>query len=292
MEYCLLQAEVLSDEDMALRKEDREWFVEEVSRQIQELESRLTPKGWRKTIFFLREWSILGVTATTFLALLALVGTAWNAANARLEKETDFRTNTSVALARFEERLANIQSEIRTIQAPKNPARVLNEIAPLSQEEFAKNIAALRVVTDQPATEINASPSVLQEIATKLALTNANSNPDYWPTVFKFVNFASGKESTIKPHGASIRMDSVHHNVAVQGQTIIFDGAILTHGRFDLCLIKFTNHPTRFEDVIFTNCVFEFGKDVIESPDPNAHNLARKILANLNSVSLDVPTEH
>ena len=59
----------------------------------------LRPRGWKKALHLLREWSVLGVTATTIVALLALVLTHWNIANNRLASDAVFQSKTKIGRA-------------------------------------------------------------------------------------------------------------------------------------------------------------------------------------------------
>jgi hypothetical protein len=198
---------------------------------------------------------------TLVLALFGITLGALYQSFSHVKEETEFRTQTKDALAM-------IQAYIRAQQATQVPGKVLNEIAPLSPKEFAQNLPALRAVTEQTPDRVSIKPETLRQVAHKLNETS-ETTPEYWPTVFQFIRFASAKVSVIEPHGIAIRMDSIHHNIAVQGQTIVFDGAVLIHGRFDKCLIKFTGRPSHFEDVLFTDCVFEFDKDAFAEPSAN-----------------------
>jgi hypothetical protein len=55
---------------MAIRKED--WPA--INQAISDAISPLKPRGWRKALFLLREWGVLGTVATLTVALLALAG--------------------------------------------------------------------------------------------------------------------------------------------------------------------------------------------------------------------------
>ena len=75
----------------------------------------LRPHGWKKALYILREWTVLGVTATIIVALLALALTQWNAANSRLAAEASFRTHT-------EDKLALIEASVLALRATRASA--------------------------------------------------------------------------------------------------------------------------------------------------------------------------
>jgi hypothetical protein len=55
----------------------------------------LNPKGWRKALHLLREFSILEVITTVFVALIALAASQFYYANQRIKEEAKFETKTS-----------------------------------------------------------------------------------------------------------------------------------------------------------------------------------------------------
>jgi hypothetical protein len=75
----------------------------------------LRPRGWKNALHLLREWSVLGVTATVIVSLLALALTQWNSANGRLATEASFRTHT-------EDRLTAIETNLLAFRASRASA--------------------------------------------------------------------------------------------------------------------------------------------------------------------------
>jgi hypothetical protein len=75
----------------------------------------LRPRGWKKALYLLREWSVLGVTATIVISLLALALTEWNSANGHLATEASFRTHT-------EDRLTAVETSLLAMRASRASA--------------------------------------------------------------------------------------------------------------------------------------------------------------------------
>lgn len=110
---------VATDEDMALRKEDREWISEEIRRSAEELATKietLRPHGWKRALYLLREWGVLGSFITAFVALGALAMNQWSAANNRLAEERVFRENTDGRLDRIESDMSTLKTMIAASQ--------------------------------------------------------------------------------------------------------------------------------------------------------------------------------
>src|ERR1039457_3911904 len=93
-------------EDMPLASENQAWVRDEIQSAIAKAIAPLKPpSGWRKALFTLREWGVLGVTVTVIITLLGLLLVQWNAANKRLADEARFEEKTGNRLEKIEERL-------------------------------------------------------------------------------------------------------------------------------------------------------------------------------------------
>ncbi len=121
-----------------------------------------------------------------------------------VKEETEFRTHTIDRLTALDGTLINIQADIRTLQAPQSPGKVLKQIAPLPPKEFIRNLPALKMIAEQPPANVGSDNPTLHEIALKLLGADEHA-PDYWPTTLQFIKFASSSVSASKapPPGTS-----------------------------------------------------------------------------------------
>jgi hypothetical protein len=137
--------------------------------------ARLRPRGWKKALHLLREWSILGVTATIIVALLALALTQWNAANGRVAAEASFRTHTEDRLTAIETSLLAMRVKI----ASSSPAD------PDSQADVKSALA------DAKKASIQLPVSLVEEAGKRFIDASATS-PEAWETALSFVSYRSG----------------------------------------------------------------------------------------------------
>jgi len=269
-------------EDMPVRRETREQIAAEVKAQLPMVIDSLRPKGWRKAVFELRQWGILGVIAGVIVTLLAVAAGAIYQATARVDRQARFETNT-------EDRLRTIEVQLLDLRAPHNPGSVLKELNRTDQRTFSESLPALRKVLEQPVSAVNPSQATLQGVAEKLRSVNEKS-PDYWPVVFEFVNFASATLSGPNvppsgPVGFLISTRAFKQDIHIGGQVVKFDGAELSDSVFTNCRIIFTENPTIMHNVTFINCVFEL--PVVAMPNEYLQRTSKELLqSNLTSVSV------
>src|SRR5262249_46501724 len=147
----------------------------------------------RRVKDWLKEWS----SPTVAVALLIAALLEWN-------KITEFRVHTDDRLGAaekrldgYENRLEKIQDKLDTIhgqlldfQAAQSPSKVLNQLSQVDPATFSKALPALKKVSDQPINKVSTTAQTLRNIAERLAHTN-ESSPEYWPTVLRFLGFAS-----------------------------------------------------------------------------------------------------
>jgi hypothetical protein len=135
---------------------------------------------------------------------------------------------------------------------------------------------------------------VLQGVAQKLLKLSGNS-PDYWPTVLKFIQFASaGLSPDVPPHvpppgtrpGLTIKNSILPPGTVkwppISHQVILLDGGEISDMQVDHSRIIFTEQPVKMTNVTFVDCVFEMPPTA--APNPYLQNASRQLLASdLNS---------
>jgi len=245
-------------EAMALNETDRGWIKNTIAEALKE-----HFKGWKEV---LRIWSIPSIS----IAILLFAFTNW-------DKYVEFRTHTS-------DRLDTIELQLRNLRASQSPGPVIKELGALSQKDFAKSLTALDIVVQKPVSEVNPEPSVLREINTRL-LATPQSSPGYWPTVFRYIEFASSSVSKdlAPPHGSIVNLtlsDVVSRGPNTQefsNQVIVLGGGSAEGLRFENCRILFTAEPIKMRNLLFVNCVFEF--PVVSNPNSYLMLASRDLLS-------------
>ena len=272
-------APVSEEESMPLRKEHTEAIAAEVTRQLNEAIDDFRPHGWRKVTHFLREWGISGTIVMAFVALMGITLGALYYSFSNVKEETTFRVRTG-------QRLDSIEAALLELRAAQSPAPVLKEISNLSPEQFVKALPALRRVAEQPPSNVQPVQSVLQDVARKLLGVNPLT-PDYWPTVLRFIQFASaGLSPDVPRHGPPTLYASQNKGLSlgvISRAVVQLDGGELVNTRFEHSRIIFTNDPVLMRNVTFSDCVFEL--PISDRPIPYVQQAARRILASsLNSI--------
>ncbi len=277
-------------EEMAVRKETKAEIAQEVATQLSAAVEDLKPKGLRKILYGIREWGAVGAVVTIFLSPIAIAVALGIFAfshieqNARFQKGMeDFQTDAKNHLDRTDRTLNSLQGLLAS-QFPEKTFRSLTDLDPKS---FGVTLPALRKVSEQPPSEVKATPPMLREVAEKLRDTDQHT-PEYWPTVFQFINFASasGSPPDVPPPGepnAAISKSRVSINM--EKKIVLFDGSDIFNSVFKNCRITFTENPTRFENVTFVDCVFEIPvKDV---PNQYLRRVSEDLLASdFNSIKI------
>ena len=162
---------------MAIRKED--W--PSIHQAIADAITPLKPKGWRKALFLLREWSVLGALATLIVALLGIAGTAFYQATARIGKEATFETNTK-------NDLKEIRSDIKAIREDLAKQGLFDH-ASLPLPDFKATLPDLRsVIAAAKQQGVQATPKVIDDLQKKLIAVGERT-PGFWPTAAEFISY-------------------------------------------------------------------------------------------------------
>jgi hypothetical protein len=153
-------------EDMAIKQE--EWS--EIDKKIH---AALHPHGWKKVFYWLREWGVLAVIITAFLALITIAVALGISAFNRVEDNAKFRQRTEDRLAAIEASLLALRA-VRAAETPTNPR---------SQAE------AKAVIVE--AKKIGQLPEAVGQDTGKSFIDVAPTNPQAWNVALDFVQYRS-----------------------------------------------------------------------------------------------------
>lgn len=176
----------------------------------------------------------------------------------------------------------SLEASLLAIRAPQDPQKVLQELGALQPKQLSGALLALQRITEKPITEFAPQPSTLRDVAAKLKLVN-EATPDYWPTVLRFIQFASaGLSPNVPPPGTAATITIVGFVTLPEFKNCVavLDGGDVGPTRFENRRVRFTQDPVHFLNVTFVNCVFEMPDTA--SPRPYLKR-ASQILLNRTS---------
>jgi len=159
----------------------------------------------------------------------------------------------------------------------------LEQTSRLDQKSFDQSLRELRTAIDRT----NPSSGVNRETVTALQrkLRQADeSSADYWPTVLRFLQFASSSIALKAPppgEHAKVLSDvlgvGLMRGIRDFDKTYLFDGGSFGNSSFTNCRIVFTGNPVEMQGVVFKICVFEFPAS--GTPSSYLKKLCRILLA-------------
>jgi len=169
----------------------------------------------------------------------------------------------------------------------------LQQISHLDQNGFEQSLPQLRQAMEHPDPKAVADAETLEAIAGKLRRAG-ESTPDYWPTVLRFIPFASSRMAkSAPPPGQQPRVLSDILSVGLMrgirevDKTILLDDGYLGNGEFTNCRIIFTPNPVRLTNAHFKNCVFEL--PTMDPPNTYLRKVSH-ILLSSDLCSVSIPT--
>lgn len=170
------------------------------------------------------------------------------------------------------------------------PPLTLEQISHLDQKAFEHSLPQLRRVIEQSSPEAVMDQDTLIALTGKLRQTD-ESAADYWPTVLRFLQFASFVMAPKVPQGeqpkalSDILSVGIMRGIREFDKTILFDAGSLGNGSFTNCRIIFTQHAVHMQNVKFDVCGFEF--PATDTPSPYLKKVSRVLLSSdLGSVSI------
>jgi hypothetical protein len=101
---------------MQPRKEHLELIRAEVEKQIVEQLDSFHPHGWRKVTHWARAWGITGTIITVFIGMLAITLGALYQSFAHVEKETEFRTKTTLWEGEADKKLIAMNASLTRLE--------------------------------------------------------------------------------------------------------------------------------------------------------------------------------
>jgi hypothetical protein len=159
----------------------------EASKPINARLDSLSPHGWRKCLFLLREWGILGTNITVIIALLALAGTQFYQANTRIEKQATFEANATNTLKQIDEHLKTLDVTIAV-------RRIENAAASPAVKE--SSFEARKIINSARANSLHLPADIIQSAGQKF-VTASQYNPDAWRTALDILSYKSSVNNEI-----------------------------------------------------------------------------------------------
>src|ERR1700733_11535682 len=107
---------------------------------------------------------------------------------------------------------------------------------------------------------VSVPPETIEQVRLRLADIKSAS-PDYWPTVVRFLQFATAGlfPNAPPPGGTPLTIAQLTASGTVSSQTIeLEDGIRLDNITFVNCRIIFTENPVEFHNVRFVGSAIEF----------------------------------
>ena len=259
---------------VAIRNDD--WLL--INKAIADAVAPLNPRGWRKALFLLREWGVLGTIATIIVGLLAISVGAIYQATARIEKETKFQTET-------EDTLKGIREDIKEIKTGLTK-QSLGAQATLPLAQFKTALPDIHSsITAAKQQNLKVPATVVEDIARKMAGTDTNA-PAFWPTAAAVISYqssllvgSSGNWSVTLPTcRGTVDLLGADKNATVQGSEdgkltgpkfpiqrvgnqdcyVELDGKTVSKWDCMRCLVKYSGGPVSLTDVHFEDCLFLF----------------------------------
>ena len=169
----------------------------------------------------------------------------------------------------------------------------LRRLSLLDLKTFGSSLPQLFQAIDQAGPHVTVDPVTLATITAKLRQI-PESTPEYWPTVLRFIPFASSRMSpSAPPPGQNPRALSeivsvgLMRGIREDRKTILFDDGDLGNGEFTNCRIIFTQHPVQLMHATFRHCAFEL--PATDAPSPYLQKVCRLLLSsNLDFVAIPV----
>ncbi len=186
----------------------------------------------------------------------------------------------------------------RAVNSAESPAKVGANRSPLTLEEISRlERKTFETSLPQLQDDIQQSSHGAADLETLTAIRGKlqqadESAWDYWPTVLRFLQFASSRMAPNAPPSGQparaltdILWVGIMRGIRPKGKTILFDGGSFGNSDFTDCRIIFTQNPVEMHHVVFRECTFEF--PTTETPSPYLKKVCRILLASdLGSVSI------
>jgi hypothetical protein len=146
---CPAEEKFVAEEDfVAIRNDD--WPT--IHKAIADAIAPLKPSGWRKALFLLREWGVLGTIAAIIIGLLAIAATAFYQATARIEKQARFEAQTTSTLEQIKGTLTGLQASVILTARPSDRSNRADGSACVSNLNLRAGISGTTDILQAVAT--------------------------------------------------------------------------------------------------------------------------------------------
>lgn len=176
-------------DEMALRKEDREWIEQQIQTAVNDA---LNPRGWKKVLRLLREWGGAATIITTNAVLIgALVAVSVLVAS-EIGQNSKFQGKTTATLTGIEGRLSNLENEmlaLRTTQAASIPTSKTNIMQ------------AKRLLSVAQKNSVHLPAAVVEQSGTRF-VEAASKEPAAWDAALRFMDYRSFLNRDLAPSTA------------------------------------------------------------------------------------------
>lgn len=253
-----------------------------IDNKLAEIRNLVKPQGWRKARERIISFGAPAAIVGLFLGSLGITAGALYQSFAHVKEETEFRTKTNDRLDRIDE---SIKALFLNGSPNTPPLTALKEMGSFKPNTLAVALPALRKATEKPIANVNAE--TLSQVAKNLAQVNP-ATPDYWSTIFQFIQSASFSiNQDVPPPGPPFALD-VEENVSMTMEymnytaaAIYFGGTInLKNATFKNCrIVVGPKAVVRFSNVTFINCAFVFpSPGPPTEPSPSLKEMAKYVL--------------
>jgi hypothetical protein len=193
--------------EMAIRKEDWPAINQAIDDAVRKAIDPLTPHGWRKLVFVIRQLGTVAAVLSLQVALLALTFGALYQAFSHVEKEAEFRTKTGDTLTAISDHLKKIDGELSAISLEKIAANPVDR---------ASALAAKKLIVEAKAASTQLPNNVIEQVGQKFIAASENE-PAAWDTAVAFLDYKSSINSSLPIPNEGFRKPGTytyyHYNV-------------------------------------------------------------------------------
>ena len=286
------RAWLTEDDEMAFSPDNQEWIHTQIQHALDKaLKGIKPPSGFKKALYFLREWGVLAINCTVILTLLIFALTQWNAANARLTAEAAFRVHTEDQLAEIQKSLLTIRTKAVISNPPdsENLVEVTNILVGAKRKSISLPLPIVQEGGEKFIQAAKDSPSVwgvAMELVSYRTVLNANNGPSgssgplplgktwvYAPPDQEVMVPGKRKPTLAFSQGAGVpseqaaRLDRIGRNLnaeipvgplflVMQGGAYRIDNQEIRSVFFEDVEVHYSGSPIILTNVTFINCTF------------------------------------
>jgi len=173
-----------NEEDMPLSPENQDWVKVQIAQAVADLQ----PNGFRRVMYWLKEWGAISALWGVPLALIAVVITLGNFTTSRITKEATFETQTGNDLKTIDKHLTAIDAHLQRL----DNTIATSQLTALSGQPITKDsLAAIQqLVLTASSENIKLDQSEVGKAGVRLVLATKNT-PDAWPATTVLLGYTS-----------------------------------------------------------------------------------------------------